>query len=158
MMTEQAHAVSLAEAGVRAERVETFDQAETLRRVRNICREYMTNNQRLISPGDQVVWWTLNQSRVKAWLYCDNRTDRLLGFGLLRPYESDMWWVTLGLVPKQRGRGYGRLIYRHLAEEADGPVMAEILEDNLASIAAATHAGYELLMNGQRTRVYWRVP
>jgi RimJ/RimL family protein N-acetyltransferase len=81
-----------------------------------------------ITPAEQAAWW--DSAPRRAWLFGDD------GFGYIKR-EGGVNWITLGITEAARGQGLGALIYRTLS-----PAYAKIKTDNVASIRAATKAGY----------------
>jgi len=109
-------------------------QAETMRRIRNTCRQFMTNDQREISADEQVRWFQsiLGSEVVLPFLYQPPHLAVALGYGLLRRIE-DRWWVSGGLLPEHRGRGHGRALFGTLAARVHGfgqTCWLEVLEGN----------------------------
>lgn len=96
------------------------EQAERMRIIRNACREFMTNDQHEITAAEQRRWFELiKDSRVMLpFLYKplpDRRLPEPFGFGLIRK-KDDKWWLTGGLLPDWRGKGYGIDLFTELAD------------------------------------------
>jgi RimJ/RimL family protein N-acetyltransferase len=122
-------------------RVETQEDVEHLRCLRNHCRLAMTRDQRIISQAEQLAWWQNKPDDLKAYLYC---VDGLpVGFGLLR-YDQEKWWATLGILEEWRGQGIGTQIYRSLISEASEELWIEVRASNGGSLKAAARAGFVL--------------
>jgi len=100
--------------------VTRLDQAEEMRVIRNACREWMTNDRMEISRAMQVEWFLSIAVRedVLPFLYKprpDHMYPRPFGYGLLRK-QNDKWWLSGGLLPEWRGKGYGKDLFAELAE------------------------------------------
>ena len=120
--------------------VESEDDVEWLRFIRNQCRAWMTNHRDWITPEQQMTWWqTRDTEHVKAWLY--RIGVQPIGFGLLR-FDGHRWWATLGIRQRWRGEGHGKAIYRHLSQQSPDEVWIEVLSNNGASLGAARSAGF----------------
>lgn len=113
-------------------RVRSEEDVESLRRLRNECREFMTGSTKAITKAQQAKWWAA-EARL-AYLLVDG--DEPLGFVYLRR-EDGVPWITLGLTKKARGKGLGSLLYWTFSGNA-----ARIRRDNFASLRAAEKAGY----------------
>src|SRR5437868_6972796 len=131
--------VGLRDLRLFARTVETAEDVEQLRRMRNHCREWMTRDRSLISAERPAEWWQERDPTLRACVYCTQRED--VGFGLLRQ-ESGRWWATLGVLQDWRGRGLGTEIYRHLFRLVREEVWIEVRTDNKPSLAAALRAGF----------------
>jgi RimJ/RimL family protein N-acetyltransferase len=113
----------------------------------------MTEHTDEISMEQQLHWWQrLSNQQLRTrqrnwaiWLaYNDHESP--MGYAMLRQGTATgkrdlRWYVSLGLIEKERGKGYGTMIYHALANTGR-TVHALIREDNLASIKAAAKAGY----------------
>lgn len=105
---------------------------ETLRRLRNQTRKFMTGRTTAITPKQQAAWWAAGERR--AWLFIEG--DRVIGFAHVRR-DDGVNWITLGVDKAERGKGYGTVIYRSFPG-----TYARIKADNEASVRAAAKAGY----------------
>jgi GNAT superfamily N-acetyltransferase len=105
--------------------VTRLDQAEEMRVIRNACREWMTNDRLEISREQQVQWFLTIQRQheegdesVLPFLYQprpDHLFPRPFGYGLLRKQDGK-WWLSGGLLPEWRGKGYGKGLFGELAD------------------------------------------
>jgi len=116
--------------------------AEIVRSIRNTGRAWMTRDTREITPAAQAAWWAKRSVRdCPIWIAQIAITP--VGYGLIRR-ESGRWWCSLAVLPRYRGMGFGRQIYRYLAHATTDAVYAEILADNTPSIRACLSAGYQI--------------
>lgn len=130
--------------------VQTTADAECVRQLRNAGREWMTNDTHEITPEEQQNWWShINPTQVHLWLYDNENT---VGFGMLR-WEDNRWWLTLAVHPLWRGKGFGTSIYQHLRQQTP-EVWCRILENNIASLKAAQHAGFQIITTGPIYTLY----
>lgn len=131
---------------MRFRRVDTLEDIENLRLIRNECREYMTHVTEEISQARQLLWWqgVAGDPKWRVWLVYVPGWEEPIGFVLLRKIVRERWYVTLGLRTWMRGQGFGTMIYAAMRRQAQGDeVWAVIREDNVASVRAAEKAGYE---------------
>jgi GNAT superfamily N-acetyltransferase len=133
---------------------ETPEDVETLRRLRNECRAWMTGNTAEITPEQQAAWWPDHVGT--AWLYALN--GRTVGFAYVRPNEEEDIWVSLGVTKDARGRGHGTAIYRHVALASPCRVWAEIRGGNYPSIMACERAGWVPAPPAAGPNVYYASP
>lgn len=125
-------------------RAQSAADAEALRQIRNTCREFMTGDQREVTPAQQVAFLARAYADGwRVWLF-DDPEGTPVGFGLMRPVGG-RWWATLGLLPDWRGRGHGTAIYRHLIAHCPGDLYIDVLLTNAASARAAERAGFRLI-------------
>lgn len=123
------------------ERVDSLEDALTVVRVRNTCRQFMTRDQREISPQGQEEWWSsLDHGEYR--LYLLNSSDGPIGFGLLK--TVDKVWLTGGLLPEHRGMGLGAELFKTLCQEASEMSYHEAWLDVFASNVPAVRT-YEKL-------------
>jgi RimJ/RimL family protein N-acetyltransferase len=116
--------------------VRSAEDVETLRRLRNECRKFMTGSTKVITKAQQAKWWAADARR--AYLFVE--AGKPVGFAYLRR-EGGVNWITCGLTKAARGKGYGTLIYYTFK-----PCAARIRTDNQASIRACEKAGYRRVM------------
>lgn len=103
--------------------VVTVEQAQRVREIRNACRHYMTRDQRTISEEQQATWFALLPDNVQLYLLDD------VGYGLVRTDDARSW-LTGGLVPEARGRGFGETLFRDLIAASPAQPMLEVLRGN----------------------------
>lgn len=131
--------------------IETVDQVETLRTIRNACRATL-HDRREISAAQQLAWWTaLDRSRWEGKLFSDD--CGLVGAGCWS-LRNEVWWITVLVLPHRRGEGRGTAIYRALQTEPPAlDVFALIRASNVPSLRAARRAGWRHI-EGE----LWRYP
>lgn len=100
-----------------------LNDAETMRIIRNTCREWMTNDQHEITPEEQQQWWsTFDRAIVRPFLYwADDVTGNawigapgIIGYGLVR-FIHGRWWLSGGIMAGRRGAGEGKRLFMELA-------------------------------------------
>lgn len=128
---------------MKVKEVQTIEDAQIVRRIRNSVRQFMTRDKREISSAQQVEWWdTRNPSALRLFLYYDSFNDPV-GFGMLTIDNEGRWWGTLAVTPESQNRGYGTEIYRHLISLVS-VLYIEIFADNESSWRAAQNAGFKM--------------
>lgn len=121
--------------------------AQQMRIVRNLCREWMTNDQHEISETEQHVWWnTFDRASVRPMLYRleAGLTAGVIGYGLAR-FMNARWWLSGGLLPEYRGIGYGKGLFQDLAAYVHGlghEAWLTVFEDNLRARACYSAIGF----------------
>jgi GNAT superfamily N-acetyltransferase len=104
--------------------------ALAMRRVRNTCRAFMTRDQSRISVFRQLRWWFSRPPSVHP--YVAVYQGETIGYGLL-VQELERAWLTAGLLPHERGRGFGTEIFRFLMGEALKLALTPYLEVKLSN-------------------------
>ena len=142
----------------------SIEDVEALRLLRNAGREWF-GDPREISSGDQIAWWEANKENVRCVLV----GEPPIGYGMISHREGRLW-ISLGVDRVARGQGWGRKIYEligQLVSSDETPIFAAIRADNIASIRAATHAGYShvedvpppgVALEDQRNWIVFRYP
>lgn len=105
---------------------------ETLRQIRNVCKDGFSFDNEEITPEDQVGWWILMRGKVKAWLYWSGA--EVVGYGLLRQTEDGRWWSSCAVLPGHAGKGYGGALLADLVRRTTGVVYATARLDNPAAV------------------------
>jgi len=103
--------------------------AITMARIRNTCREYMTNDTSYIGPLRQLRWWWSIRHDPSIQPFLFRIGGRAIGFGLIRKVDS-RHFVTGGIRPESRGHGLGRYLFGALCDLVAQPVFLEVLEAN----------------------------
>jgi RimJ/RimL family protein N-acetyltransferase len=136
--------------------ITTLREVMQVRRLRNSCREYLTNYQNYISRLQQLIWYFFyfrrDRIRGKYRLYlCSDDRGLPVGYGALSLEGNDLL-ITECVATEYRGRGYGRLILEQLvriAREEKRNLVAEIWSTNELSIALHEKAGFKLADDGK---------
>ena len=115
--------------------VNTLEQAQRVREIRNACRHYMTRDQRTISAEQQATWFALLPASIQLYLLDD------VGYGIVRTDESGSW-LTGGLVPEARGRGLGEALFRGLVELSPARPTLEVLRGNVPAFKLYRKLGF----------------
>jgi GNAT superfamily N-acetyltransferase len=124
----------------------TLNEAETMRQVRNTCREFMTGAQREITIEDQERWFKLiDRQWIKPYVFCRLAPSMQIGFGLIR-YDRKKWWLSGGLLPEWRDKGYGRHLFNGLANIVNMELSADcwlaVFKDNVRAIKTYQSIGF----------------
>ena len=122
-----------------AKRPNCFNDLESMRLIRNSCREFMTHNTSFITQEQQFQWWEYVKDQW-TYLYLD-LDDTPIGYGLVKKEENKMW-VSGGLLPEYRGKGFGRELFEHLTWACEGDAWLEVKEDNLLARKTYVDLGY----------------
>jgi ribosomal protein S18 acetylase RimI-like enzyme len=111
-------------------------EAQTLRDIRNECKDYMTRNTEYITEDQQVDWFnSLDRDSMKIYLiymYNEEVMVDVVGFGYCKRDENETY-LTGGIKENHRGKGYGKLLFSYLLEQAKSfntPITLEVLNTN----------------------------
>jgi RimJ/RimL family protein N-acetyltransferase len=150
---------------MRCAHVTSLRDALHVRRLRNTCREHMTNYDAHISVWQQVRWYwktyrhAQRKGEYRLYLFWDD-SQQSIGYGALQRHGDELY-VTECVDAAKRGHGYGHQILNALseiAEEERRALVAEIWGTNAASIALHEHQGFSLdstrVLNGRELRCY----
>ena len=129
--------------------VTTAEQAETVRVIRNHCRQYMTRVTESIGPEEQLSWWlSLDKQKNKLFLFRVTAQDvpgiiyeEDIGYGLCR-LIGDKWWVSGGLAPEWQGKGFGKRLFEFLVEQTGVPCWLEVLTHNMRAYNTYKNLGF----------------
>lgn len=130
---------------------------DTLRVIRNECRDGFSYDNHEISIEEQAQWWHENHGRVRCWLYATG-TDGYVGFGLVRRDDDGRWLSSVGVVPAASGKGYGGAITADLVRRVDEPVYGSARLDNPAAMRLHREADWEEIGRDERLAHYRTMP
>lgn len=141
--------------------VETAEQVERLRHMRNATAYGFSNDVGQISMQHQHAWWIAMRGRVRAWLY--QSEDQLIGFGMLRQTEDGKWWNSLGVLPAYQRHGYGAEITHDLllhhqfrSDVGNQPLYATVRRENLAALAMHHEQDWDIIDGDDERLTYFR--
>lgn len=131
--------------------VASLRDALIVRRLRNLCRQHLTNFQGEIGLLAQARWYfahyrkDVRESKYRVFLF-SRRDGSPIGFGALR-LENDNLLITECVHPGLRGNGYGKFILRQMISTANREgrdIIAEIWASNDRSISLHEKRGFTL--------------
>lgn len=126
------------------EQVFTFEQADIMRKIRNDCLNGYSNFNGMISKNDQRKWWKKNKDKVTAFLFFDRKTGKRVAFAMLALKEDGKYWMTNGVEPEFRGRGYGKATATYIASKGN-EVYSQALKSNLPAIKEHTSQLWQVI-------------
>lgn len=139
---------------LRALPVQTDDQIELVRIIRNQTAHGFSNYTDQISEAAHIAFW--EREKPLAWVYLDE-LGRPVGFGLLRyELDRDHWITVVAVLPEFGGRGYGKWITRDIVSRAPGRVWATARRDNPAAVALHVAEDWETYDGPDQRLVYFR--
>jgi ribosomal protein S18 acetylase RimI-like enzyme len=121
-------------------------EAESLRKIRNECREFMTRNTEYISEEDQQKWFLTAHKKYQLYLLynieCGVIVDPI-GYGLIRTEDTE-YLVTGGLTASARGKGIGQKLFKFLIDNTkkDKPLRLEVLKTNVSAFNVYKKLGF----------------
>ena len=128
-------------------KVDTFEEAELLRLIRNQCREFMTRNTGIISQEQQTEWFKTAYDKYDLFLvYAIEYGAAVVfaGYGVIHKNMSESL-VTGGLLPEYRNRGLGSDLFKFLTDTSlkrQLPVRLEVLKTNQRAFKVYEKLGY----------------
>lgn len=132
--------------------IETPEQIEILRKIRNATASGFTSDTSYITELRQRAWWVVMKGRLKAWLYtlpctgnADWKPEYVVGYGLVRLADDGRWWDSLAVLPDYQRQGYGSYITADLLKRHDGPIYSLVRKDNIAAIAMHNNDQWDIL-------------
>lgn len=139
--------------------VENDYDVESLRVVRNECRNYMTRNTNLISFEQQKNWWNnLDKENMKLFLLhkvvC-GVAGFVIGYGVIR-IENGEVLLTGGLNQTERGKGHGKQLFNYLVENSKQyklPIKLELLKSNTRAFDTYKSIGF-VVIGEDETKIY----
>lgn len=131
--------------------IKNENDVETLREIRNACKNFMTRNTSTITPEQQQTWYA-NVDKDKNNLYLVERMScgviiDTIGYGYVR-VEDDSVLLTGGLVESTRGQGYGSRLFELLLQESKKfnlPIKLEVLKTNMRAFAVYNKLGFRVV-------------
>ena len=132
------------------EEVDSEGKAEELRKIRNECRLYMTNNTGLITSEQQKEWFnSLDRTTFIPLLYleisCGVCIDPV-GYGVVRSLNG-LTVLTGGLLTTERNKGLGAKLFLDLIDLArerfDQPIGFDVLKGNHRAYKLYTKLGFK---------------
>jgi len=130
--------------------VQTSFDAESLRIIRNECRNYMTRSTNLIEKEQQLNWWNnLNKDTNKLYLVhkvFHGVAATIVGYGYIRVENGEVL-LTGGLTESERGKGHGKTLFgalAKLAEQFELPIKLELLKSNTKAFVVYNSLGFRV--------------
>lgn len=138
--------------------IKNFMDALEVRKIRNECRHFMTNDTSEINLLQQLIWYFKVYKKenikgnLKCYLFKDDSNN--LGFGLVRK-SLGKYWITGGLMFNQRGKGLGTILFKELIQKVpSNEIWLEVLDTNIAANKIYHTLGFKKLnekdSNGNR--------
>lgn len=125
-----------------------------VRYIRNTCRCYMTRDQYHISVPHQLLFFFKYHTTdtLRIMYIGEDAFGHAIAYGLIS-YDSESLspWVSGGLLPRHRGKGYGEQLFKFLSEGWSMPVYLEVLESNARAHKLYTNLGFQETNRGSRT-------
>lgn len=135
-----------------------------MREIRNECREFMTKDSTYITEEKQKEWFNnLNLFDIKMYLMYTSHRETIvdaIGYGYCRR-DTNETYLTGGLIPQFRGKGYGRLLFSHLREQAKSfnlPITLEVLNTNIRAENLYKSLGFvQISKNDKVTKMEYKI-
>lgn len=126
----------------------TPEEAETLRKIRNECKDFMTRDTTEITYEQQQKWFASLPDSFKIYLLYDIQLGVIgvpIGYGLIRE-ENDCYLISGGLTETSRGKGVGNILFEYLIGNVgrDKPLRLEVLKNNNRAFNVYNNLGFRV--------------
>ena len=135
--------------------VETLWQALRMRKLRNQCRQFMTQDTSKISLIRQIRWfynvYLVKKNNGEMIAYLGYMKKKPVAYGIIRDLKTRPT-ASIGVAKKYRGHGIGKTLFRFLTDEAsrgdmsrrigDKTVFLEVREENKKALHMYCSLGY----------------
>lgn len=126
-------------------RLADIDDAELLFHWRNDTLTRAASRQKEPIPFEEhISWLKATLTNPKRQLYLAFEGKEAVGTCRADRDDNGIYELSWTVAPSARGRRIGKRMMSLLASHIDGPLFAEVRQDNPASIAIAKHIGMEL--------------
>lgn len=132
--------------------IETLEEAQVLRNIRNQCKDYMTRDTSYISVEQQKRWFSsLSEKNQDYKIYLLYEVENgvicsAIGYGLIRK-ESGYSLISGGLIESCRGKGYGSTLFDYLIKNVDkgSDIKLEVLKNNTRAFVIYNRLGFRII-------------
>lgn len=131
--------------------VTSDSDVETLRVIRNTCRTFMTRQIYEIDTQNQQIWWQkLDKSTNFPYLLYKAEFGVIIypiGYGYVR-FENGEILLTGGLIPEERGKGYGKKLFELMINSSkryNVPIKLEVLNSNTNAFEMYKKIGFTVI-------------
>ncbi|HEX4838871.1 MAG TPA: GNAT family N-acetyltransferase [Rhabdochlamydiaceae bacterium] len=139
-----------------------LEEALDLVRIRNQCRQMMTNDQHEITLDQQKKWFETFYTkqmpqRYRVWLL---KEEKIIGYFAAKEGDEG-FYITEGIQENSRGKGAGSFLLQTMVNQKnlwDKHLFVDIFDNNLASIRLHQKCGFVPFekFNSNTTRYYLR--
>lgn len=138
-------------------RVTTLAEAETLRVIRNKCKNFMTRSTEEISYEQQQEWFKTAYKKYELYIAYAVEYGACVvdaGYGLIHLNEGE-YMLSGGLVPEYRDKGLGSILFKFLVDNCNKlqPIRLEVLKNNTR--AFKTYEKLNFVVTGENDKVYF---
>ncbi len=133
--------------------IETLEEAQVLRNIRNECKDFMTRDTSYISVEQQIRWFnSLKREDKKDYkiylLYevINGVVATAIGYGLIKK-EGSFSLISGGLIESCRGKGYGSTLFTYLIGNVDAgsDIKLEVLKSNTRAFVIYNKLGFRVI-------------
>jgi len=119
--------------------IKNLSELQSVREIRNECKDFMTRNTENITEEQQISWYQKLDIE-RNWLFIADKIYHgsivvPVGYGYNR-VEDGCVLLTGGLIQSERGKGNGRTLFSFLlnhAKTTNFPIKLEVLKSNFAA-------------------------
>lgn len=131
--------------------VRSSNDVETLRKMRNECKSFMTRFTDDISYEQQQKWYE-NIDKENNKIYILHKISHgvvaePIGYGYIR-VEDGFVLLTGGLTTNERGKGYGSILFNYLVQNSKQfniPIKLEVLKSNMIAFSVYNKIGFRVV-------------
>lgn len=131
--------------------VKSESDVESLRIIRNLCKDFMTRNTSKISKEQQKEWYSsLDLNTNKLYLLHKIHhgvISEQIGYGYIR-IEDNSVLLTGGLIESERGKGFGTTLFNYLVQNCKAfnlPIKLELLKTNMIAFSVYNKIGFRVI-------------
>jgi len=136
-------------------KIETRDQAEGMRYIRNMGRMGYSRDKSYIPSDRQDDWWEKNKDSLVAFLFYDQTPlEKLIGYAALILADDGKYYNSCGVIPDFRGNGYGREMTNFLLDHTDKEVWSIAMKSNPAAVNLRDPAYWEIIYEDEEVIKY----
>jgi len=123
----------------------TWKDINRLRKIRNQCRQYMTNNKDSINILQQFKWFLNLSDNIKPFIYY--KDDIPIGYAIIK-FDGNNCLLTGGLTDSYRGQGLGRQLFKLLIVYSllyDRTPRLDVLKTNTRAFSLYKSLGFKII-------------
>lgn len=139
---------------VTLKKIETLEEVEQLRKIRNDCRLFMTRNNSYISEQEQQEWFKSKSIDIDVFLLYNVERGVIfypIGYALIKK-ESDCYSVSGGIIEDYRDKGIGKQLFSLILNQIPTGelVELEVLKSNIRAYNVYKKIGFKQISDDDK--------